>query len=613
MASHPDSAASPWYHDHEWHRPTDLASPDHRNFIHAPSHLRGHYNTSAPSFSDYRYKVSHRRPLYRKPDAFLTYLLSLSLVRPQVPYTNQQVPVRHQISHHEPVTSHHFPAVPQKDYHPLVSHHVPSPYSVNHHFLGSNHLDHHSPGHHLQSEGDYRGQIGHHEGISHQANHIPDGVQHFEPHQIDHAVPELHRVVPHHRVPEPEPLERTGPFKIWYHWSQLDFAYLSSDDRERAIRHGDFIPENNLPLGLEVWRDRLFVTMPKWRTGVPASLTVIPRVPREPSPKLVPYPSWRWHQPGTCDAIVSVFRIQADSCNRLWVLDSGQITITTNPNQICPPKVLIFDLLTDQLLTRYDLPPDQVKADGLFSNLMVDIRDNDCVNVHAYLTDVWRFGMVVFSLEKMKSWLITDHLFFPEPLAAAYKVHHLEFEWTDGLFALALSPYDKYTKDRILYFHPMSSFREFRVPTSVVCNETGWAMTKHAFEVIGQSRGQNGHVSAHWMDRKGILFYNMVTRDSIGCWDSSKPYKRDNLGVVAQSSETLVFPNDIKIDQEERQSVWVLSNKLPFYLYETLDKDKVNFRIMSAFTDEAIEGTICDPKRSSFHTYIEFAGEEDCY
>lgn len=105
----------------------------------------------------------------------------------------------------------------------------------------------------------------------------------------------------------------------------------------------------------------------------------------------------------------------------------------------------------------------------------------------------------------------------------------------------------------------------------------------------------------------------MVTRDTIGCWDSRKPYKRSNLGVVAQNSQSLVFPNDLKVDQEERQSVWVLSNKLPFYLYENLDERSINFRIMSAYTDEAIRNTICDPEVSDYDTFLEFDGDEDCY
>lgn len=96
-----------------------------------------------------------------------------------------------------------------------------------------------------------------------------------------------------------------------------------------------------------------------------------------------------------------MFRVQADSCGRLWVLDSGQIDVSTNPTQICPPQIFIFDLESDSLLLRYELPEAFIKQDSLYSNIIVDIRDGDCEDVHAYLADVWRFGLVVFSLQKV--------------------------------------------------------------------------------------------------------------------------------------------------------------------------------------------------------------------
>lgn len=70
-----------------------------------------------------------------------------------------------------------------------------------------------------------------------------------------------------------------------------------------------------------------------------------------------------------------------------------------------------------------DVAGGEIQALLILFYLIIDmfIRD-DCNVVHAYLTDVWRFGLVVFSLEKMRAWRITDHLFYPEPLAAAYKV-----------------------------------------------------------------------------------------------------------------------------------------------------------------------------------------------
>lgn len=75
----------------------------------------------------------------------------------------------------------------------------------------------------------------------------------------------------------------------------------------------------------------------------------------------------------------------------------------------------------------------------------------------------------------------------------------------------------------------------------------------------------------------------------------------------------MVFPNDLRIDKEERQGVWVVTNRLPFYLYRSLDKHETNFRIMHAYADEAVRGTICDPNVYDEGSYKEFDQDEDCY
>lgn len=90
--------------------------------------------------------------------------------------------------------------------------------------------------------------------------------------------------------------------------------------------------------------------------------------------------------------MTSVFRMQVDSCGRLWVLDSGKISITTEEaKQHCPPKLLIFDLETDQLITKYVFEKKFILQDGLYSNIIVDIRDNQCDDAYAYMSDVWRY------------------------------------------------------------------------------------------------------------------------------------------------------------------------------------------------------------------------------
>lgn len=289
-----------------------------------------------------------------------------------------------------------------------------------------------------------------------------------------------------------------------------------------------------------------------------------------------------------------MFRINVDPCDRLWVLDSGQIDSQDEPKQICPPSIVVFDLRTDTLIARYPIPEKYVLQDSLFSNIIVDTRRDDCSDLHVYIADTWRFGLLVFRESDANFWRFSHPLFYPDPLASNYTLHGLNFQWADGIFGLALSPIDQF-EERILFFHSMSSYREFYVSTHVLQVPLRVNDSSSEFNLVGESRGLYGQSSASAIDRRGVMFYGLVTRDSIGCWDTRKPYMKITSGAVASNSETLVFPNDVKVDQEERQSVWVISNRLPMFQAGPLDPDDYNYRILFADTEEAVRGTVCDP------------------
>lgn len=74
-----------------------------------------------------------------------------------------------------------------------------------------------------------------------------------------------------------------------------------------------------------------------------------------------------------------------------------------------------------------------------------------------FCSSVWRFGIVVFSLAKGRSWRISHHLFYPNPDACDYTVNRVNFQWTDGVFGMSLSPVNE-PPDRLLFFRPMSSY-----------------------------------------------------------------------------------------------------------------------------------------------------------
>ncbi|XP_014367556.2 protein yellow-like isoform X1 [Papilio machaon] len=391
----------------------------------------------------------------------------------------------------------------------------------------------------------------------------------------------------------------TPPFSTLYKWKTIDFEFPSVQHRRSALISRAYIPSNVLPLGLEVWGSRVWVTLPSWRRGVPATLATVSRGGGVTSPALKPYPDWNYHRAFSddvnCFGLTSVFRVSADQCGKLWVLDSGQIDSQDSPKQICPPSVVVFNMQTDSMIAKYPIPEEYVLQDSLFSNIIVDSRQEDCSDLHLYIADTWRFGLLVFRHSDQKFWRFSHHLFYPDPLASNYTLHGLNFQWADGIFGLSLSPINN-VEERTMYFHSMSSYREFSVTTDVLRQPARVNDSANAFKIVGESRGLFGQSSASAMDRNGVMFYGLVSRDSIGCWDSQKPYNKKTMGVVAMNTETLVFPNDIKIDQEQQQSVWVISNRLPMFQDGSLSDDDYNYRIMYVDTTQAVQGTICDPQ-----------------
>lgn len=48
-----------------------------------------------------------------------------------------------------------------------------------------------------------------------------------------------------------------------FHWKQLVFDWPSEEAEKNAIKSGEYVVENNLPLGLERWNNKLFITVPR--------------------------------------------------------------------------------------------------------------------------------------------------------------------------------------------------------------------------------------------------------------------------------------------------------------------------------------------------------------
>ena len=214
--------------------------------------------------------------------------------------------------------------------------------------------------------------------------------------------------------------------------------------------------------------DVIFVTLPRMKPGIPATLgTVSSEYCDDGSPKVEPYPDWSWHKEDNCEGLVSVFRtkvtklqlqfpfpfsstnlihflFQVDDCGRIWIIDSGVIDVLNTARRICPPKLMVFDLKTKTLMLKYIFPDDVLEHDSLLVTIAVDNRSKHCRDTFAYIADVTEYGLIVFDSRNHRSWRVNSNYFYPYPIHGTFNVGGSQFDLMDGVIGLALSPVDKF-------------------------------------------------------------------------------------------------------------------------------------------------------------------------
>lgn len=256
-------------------------------------------------------------------------------------------------------------------------------------------------------------------------------------------------------------------------WPLMDFAL----PYDRGFLN-QYRPENVVPTGIEVGWDKIFVSVPRLRAGVPSTLNYIPRnLPLESSPQLQAYPSWDWHSAGkgdlNCSKLISVYRSRIDRCNRLWVVDSGIMTSIDDFMPVCMPKIMVFDLQTDQLVRQFTFPREVIffldsisisiillkneylclqvlRPNTLLTNLIIDdVSATTCDDVFIYMSDTagpglcfeisyYKFlysipflmqhftsGILVFDGATDRSWRVTHASMYPHPDYSTYRVRFI--------------------------------------------------------------------------------------------------------------------------------------------------------------------------------------------
>ncbi|XP_018401317.1 PREDICTED: major royal jelly protein 1-like [Cyphomyrmex costatus] len=352
-----------------------------------------------------------------------------------------------------------------------------------------------------------------------------------------------------------------------YEWKYADYIWESNEQKEDAINSGNYNRSMCLLFDVDKAKDgRIFITASReMGHGAPATLATITDEIGPGGPLLRPYPDWSWHNSNcTCDGIVSVIRVQI-RCNHLFALDTGKI----GPNQICNPKLLIFNLKDNTLVKTIYIPLDiasNTTGTGFLMESFVYLP-GECTHfldkMIIFMSDVRGKGLVVYdSCAKSICRVESDYMIPTESLSV---VANQTFPYDGGIFS-TITLYD----DLYYVTTPGTKIYKIKIKSLLECPNKKMAneLTKVTIKIPSIS-GQiaSARHSIFYSDNNGsaILGTNVFTKSDA------------NTLVLAQNDEKLQGLPSLKASSYWNKLIG-LSSRYHLFVFGTVNLNEINFR-----------------------------------
>nr|CAH7757594.1 unnamed protein product [Callosobruchus chinensis] len=333
-------------------------------------------------------------------------------------------------------------------------------------------------------------------------------------------------------------------FETKWSWSYVNYTWPSAESYSSAVRSRRYLPQNVMPGGPKIYKDKVFVTMPKFRAGVPATLGYFPMMSKKKTNILIsPFPSWKMNYQGKCWNLQSVLGTEIDRKGVMWVLDGHRSSNAINGIG-CPPKLVLLDLKLDgAVIHMFTFPNDVCLTDGGFLN---DVVIDDTNGTYAYITDnsVLDPGLIVYSYRDNMAWKLRDGSMFPQVSAAGYVVDGFQMNYLGTIDGIALSPLTT-EHPRTLFYSALTGFSIYSITTDILQNrslimEDSWrGNVKFVGDKVGTSDGMI-------MDNTGTLYYTIESISGIGKWNMFEPFEKSE--VIYVNPKTMVWPDGFTMD-----------------------------------------------------------------
>ncbi|XP_069111237.1 protein yellow-like [Argopecten irradians] len=349
----------------------------------------------------------------------------------------------------------------------------------------------------------------------------------------------------------------------------VDYTWPTDSAREDAIMDGTFIQTNNIISGMNIYKDSVFVTVPRWRLGVPSTLNKI--VVKDGVSVLQPYPNWGYQTIGDCHALQYVQSVAIDpNTGWMWIIDNGRINIFaadgTPTRNLCPPKIIIYDIDKDEEIDFYEFPDSVANRNRTFLNDIV-IQYHGGKARYAYITDDFEGRLVVYDRKKSMSHFYSHPSMFP--VIDNITISNEWIEVNDGINGIALSSDMKY-----IYYGRLSGFDLYQVPTKVVSKP---GKDLHSF--VRKVGDKPAHADGMTYGFDDSIYFGGQGDNAVYRWDIEKDRQDQDTTfdlVEMNTVETFIvnpscinFVDTLNLDQ--KKNLWFSVNKLHKFLLGTMD------------------------------------------
>ncbi len=352
-----------------------------------------------------------------------------------------------------------------------------------------------------------------------------------------------------------------------YNWSSNPITTEAA-----ALASGDYVPQNNVITGVSAYQDRVFLCVPRWRSGVPSTLNELSFDPQNGTAVLNPFPSWSWNT----DILHYVQAIFVDQARgTMYIIDTGRENffnsdaMLTTINRAASLYVISIPVAGSEAVTvLYNVTfPDEILPFN--SSFLNDIRAHPAYPERVFMTDTnvaGRGAIIVADLKTGFQRRLEAQQTFAQSgfvVVVSGTAYPTIQNPVDGI---AISP-----DGSLLYFSCVDGSNIFAVPTNALLSASTSEADVAALitTVYNKGTGSDG-MDVAVVNGVASIIYGGLSSDSLmrldltsdGLLESAPPAALSRSKPWLQWQDTIVAVGD---------TVYFTSNRLQQYFFYTMD------------------------------------------